>query len=123
MRKLLSISLFCLYLACPLPLLSQDATHALFVENAGQWQGEFDYKLKLSSGALYFQKDGFILKHISFFADGKNHNYTEKVKYLDLKKMKAYLEKVGFNITFMFGDYNLNNFDIKKSNRLILVAK
>ncbi|MDD7913940.1 class I SAM-dependent methyltransferase [Polaribacter ponticola] len=67
--------------------------------------------------------NGFIIKNISFFADGKNHNYTEKVKYLDLKKMKAYLEKVGFNITFMFGDYNLNNFDIKKSNRLILVAK
>ncbi len=86
MRKLLSISLFCLYLACPLPLLSQDATHALFVENAGQWQGDFDYKLKLSSGALYFQKDGFILNLLDpevlahDHSDHHHHHTEEKIK-------------------------------------------
>ena len=68
-------------------------------------------------------KDGFIIKNISFFADGKNHIYTERVKYLDVKKMKSYFEKVGFTITNIFGDYNLSNFDAQTSNRLILVAK
>lgn len=68
-------------------------------------------------------KNGFILKHISFFADGKNHTYTERVKYLDLEKMTAYLEEVGFKIEHIFGDYQLNKFDAKTSNRLILVAK
>lgn len=67
--------------------------------------------------------NGFILKHISFFAEGKNHTYTERVKYLDIEKMTSYFEKVGFTIKNIFGDYNLNTFDSKKSNRLILVAK
>jgi SAM-dependent methyltransferase len=68
-------------------------------------------------------KDGFILKNISFFADDENHSYTERVKYLDAKKMKAYFEKVGFTITNIFGNYNLSNFDAQTSKRLILVAK
>jgi SAM-dependent methyltransferase len=67
--------------------------------------------------------NGFIIKNISFFADGKNHAYTERVKYLDAEKMKVYFEKVGFKITNIFGDYNLTNFDAQTSNRLILVAK
>jgi hypothetical protein len=67
--------------------------------------------------------NGFIIKHISFFADGKNHAYTERVKYLDLSKMTSYLEKVGFKIEQTFGDYYLNNFDAKNSKRLIIVAK
>ncbi|MDX6746037.1 class I SAM-dependent methyltransferase [Polaribacter sp. PL03] len=67
--------------------------------------------------------NGFILKHISFFADEKNYSYTERVKYLDLEKMTSYLEGIGFKIKNTFGDYNLNAFDSKNSNRLILVAK
>ena len=68
-------------------------------------------------------KNGFILKHISFFADGKNHSYTEKVKYLDLNKMMAFFDEVGFTITNIFGDYGLNTFEAKTSDRLILIAK
>ncbi|PQB06580.1 SAM-dependent methyltransferase [Polaribacter filamentus] len=68
-------------------------------------------------------KDGFILKNISFFADDENHSYTERVKYLEAKKMKAYFEKVGFTITNIFGNYNLSTFDAQTSKRLILVAK
>ena len=37
--------------------------------------------------------------------------------------MKTYFNKVGFNITNIFGDYNLNDFNTLTSNRLILVAK
>ncbi|MFK8060288.1 MAG: class I SAM-dependent methyltransferase [Polaribacter sp.] len=68
-------------------------------------------------------KNGFIYKHISFFADGKNHSYTEKVKYLDLAKMTSFFEKVGFKITNVFGNYNLDAFTSQTSDRLILVAK
>lgn len=68
-------------------------------------------------------KNGFIIKNISFFADEKNHSYTEKVKYLDLEKMTYYLEKVGFNITNVFGNYSLANFDKNTSDRLIIIAK
>ena len=68
-------------------------------------------------------KDGFIYKHISFFADGENHTYTEQVKYLDLDKMTAFFVKVGFTITNVFGDYDLNAFEANTSERLILIAK
>ncbi|PQJ77821.1 class I SAM-dependent DNA methyltransferase [Polaribacter porphyrae] len=67
--------------------------------------------------------EGFIIKNISFFADNKQHSYTERVKYLDEVKMQTYFSKVGFTIINVFGDYNLNDFDSQISNRLILVAK
>jgi SAM-dependent methyltransferase len=68
-------------------------------------------------------KDGFILKHISFFADEKKHSYTEKVKFLDLEKMKHYFDSAGLTIINTFGDYNLNEFDEEQSSRLILIAE
>jgi SAM-dependent methyltransferase len=68
-------------------------------------------------------KDGFIQKHISFFADDKQHKFIERVKYLDLDKMKSYFKKAGFTITNVFGDYHLNEFNSKISDRLILIAK
>lgn len=68
-------------------------------------------------------KDGFILKHISFFADGEQHSYTEKVKFLDLQKMQEYFNSAGLTIINTFGDYNLNEFNEENSSRLILIAK
>ncbi|ARV13835.1 class I SAM-dependent DNA methyltransferase [Polaribacter sp. SA4-12] len=68
-------------------------------------------------------KDGFIFKHISFFADGENHSYTEQVKYLNLDKMTAFFEDVGFTITNVFGNYDLNTYEAKTSDRLIIIAK
>lgn len=68
-------------------------------------------------------KDGFILKYISFYADGNDHSYTEKVKFLDFNKMNSYFNKAGLTIINTFGDYNLNDFNEQNSNRLILIAK
>lgn len=68
-------------------------------------------------------KNGFIFKHISFFADEKNHSFTERVKYLDLPKMTSFFKKVGFNIENIFGNYNLDTYNYKTSDRLIIVAK
>jgi SAM-dependent methyltransferase len=68
-------------------------------------------------------KDDFIFKKISFFADNEQHSYTERVKYLDVEKMTSYLQKVGFTITNVFGNYRLENYDAQTSDRLILVAK
>lgn len=68
-------------------------------------------------------KNGFILKHISFFADGKQHLFTEQVKYLTLEKLTQFFKQVGFTIEHIFGSYSLNSFDVTTSDRLILVAK
>lgn len=68
-------------------------------------------------------EDNFIIKTIKFFADNKYKKYTERVKYLDETKLKSYFSKVGFTIENTFGDYHLNSFENKTSNRLILIAK
>ncbi|WBX72597.1 methyltransferase domain-containing protein [Tenacibaculum pacificus] len=68
-------------------------------------------------------KDGFILKHISFIADKKQHNYTEQVKFLTLDKMQIYFKKAGLNLKHVFGDYGLNEFDKNTSDRLILIGE
>ena len=84
-------------------------------------------EIKIVDGISFYIKreivDGFILKHISFFADGENHHYTERVKYLDLQKMTTFFEKVGLNLKYVFGDYQLNAFDENNSKRLILIAQ
>ncbi len=68
-------------------------------------------------------KDGFILKHISFTAEGKSHSYTERVKFLTLEKLQSYFDRVGLQVTHVFGNYNLNEFNSQSSDRLIIVAK
>lgn len=68
-------------------------------------------------------KNGFILKHIHFYADEKQHSYTERVKYIDIDTFKDFFNQVGLEITHIFGDYKLSTFNKEISNRLILVAK
>lgn len=66
--------------------------------------------------------NGFIEKQISFEANGESHAYIERVKYIDLEKMKGYFKKAGLKIQHVFGDYDLAAFDANSSNRLILIA-
>ncbi len=68
-------------------------------------------------------KNGFILKYINFFADGQQHSYIEKVRFLSYEKMKSYFNAVDLKIINTFGDYDLNAFNKQNSNRLILIAK
>ncbi len=66
--------------------------------------------------------DGFIYKHISFFADAQEHTYTERVKYLDLSRFKEQLAKANLTIQQTFGSYQLEPFSTTNSKRLILVV-
>jgi len=70
----------------------------------------------------YVEK-GFIVKKIKFTADNKQHIYYEKVKNLDLTKIKSYLDTVGFTIKHTFGNYHLEKFDVITSDRLILILE
>ncbi|MFK5957294.1 MAG: methyltransferase domain-containing protein [Lutibacter sp.] len=70
-----------------------------------------------------YLKNGFIIKEINFDADGKQHTYFEKVKCLDLPKIKLYLNSVNFKIKHTFGNYQLDDFDEEISDRLILVLE
>ncbi|MFD2518847.1 class I SAM-dependent methyltransferase [Salinimicrobium flavum] len=66
-------------------------------------------------------QDGYILKDIKFEDDGESYEYTEKVRALDLDKFREYFKKAGINLKHTFGNYNLDPFDEKTSDRLILV--
>jgi len=70
----------------------------------------------------YVEK-GFIVKKIKFSADNGEHIYYEKVKNLDLNKIKSYLNTVGFTIKHTFGNYHLEKFDEETADRLILVLE
>ncbi len=70
-----------------------------------------------------FIENGFVHKEINFFADGKQHQYTEKVKCIDFKKAKSYMQAVGFTIKNKFGNYQLEEFNEQYSDRLILVLE
>ena len=68
-------------------------------------------------------ENGYILKDIRITDAGKNHHYQEKVQALSLIEFSNYLQKAGLNVVDLWGDYELNNFDVLHSNRLIIVAQ
>jgi SAM-dependent methyltransferase len=67
-------------------------------------------------------KDGFILKHITFTDKGVNHSFSERVKYLTLKKFELYFFEAGLKINHIFGNYHLAKFNPETSERLIFVV-
>ena len=66
-------------------------------------------------------KDGFIIKEIEVITETETHQYFERVKHLDFEKIKIYLDTVGLKLKASFGNYNLEEYDEEKSNRLILI--
>lgn len=69
-------------------------------------------------------KDGFIQKNIEIIDDGEfQFSVTEKVKFLELDFFKKHFPKIGFDILFTWGSYDLSPFQVDKSPRLILLAK
>ncbi|MHC5309648.1 class I SAM-dependent methyltransferase [Myroides sp. LJL116] len=68
-------------------------------------------------------EDGFIVKEISFFADGKDHHHTEKVRALRLQDFEKMMEDQGLFLLDTFGCYKLRKFHPKDSDRLIMIFK
>lgn len=66
--------------------------------------------------------NGHIYKHISFQDNGQQHNYTEKVQALFEDDFIKYFNIAGLKLIKCFGNYELESFDEKKSDRLILIA-
>lgn len=68
-------------------------------------------------------KDRFIFKKIDFSFDNENHSYMERVKCLRLEDFEHFFEEAGLQKIGVFGNYNLDDFDAEKSDRLILIAQ
>ncbi|MCO6500023.1 MAG: methyltransferase domain-containing protein [Vicingus serpentipes] len=67
--------------------------------------------------------NGFIVKNIEFVDKGQAYQYEEKVKALSLSNFKDYFNAAKLKLTTTFGDYNLSDFDIESSDRLIMIVK
>jgi cyclopropane fatty-acyl-phospholipid synthase-like methyltransferase len=70
----------------------------------------------------YIEND-FLIKEISFDADGKTQRFSEKLQCLSLNKMEELVKKSGLRISHTFGNYNLVPFNENTSDRLILILK
>jgi len=65
---------------------------------------------------------GYILKNIQFVADGRHHDFTERVRAFELKDFERLFGMAGMKIARTFGNYHLEPFDEDNSDRLILVG-
>jgi SAM-dependent methyltransferase len=82
---------------------------------------------KTVDGIDFLQKrkveNGYIVKDISFEVDGEHYEFQERVKALTLSDFEALFEKAEVNLLDVFGDYKLNKFQTKISERLIMIFK
>ena len=70
-----------------------------------------------------YVKDGYIVKNISFSAEGKDFKFQERVRAFTLADFEALFEKAGVYLLDVFGDYKLNTYHKNTSKRLILMFK
>jgi|TARA_R110001592_G_scaffold138521_2_gene357878 SAM-dependent methyltransferase len=68
-------------------------------------------------------KDGYIIKDISFEADGEHFEFQERVKAFTLKDFEMLFEKAGVYLLDVFGDFKLHKYHSKTSERLIMIFK
>jgi SAM-dependent methyltransferase len=64
-----------------------------------------------------------IIKTISFEDKGRFCRFEEKVSLYSLDDFKDMYQETGFEITAIFGDYDLNPFDKDISERMILISR
>ena len=82
---------------------------------------------KTVNGIVFCQKrkleDGHIIKQISFDDNGESYNYEERVKALTLDDFYELFEQAEVHLLDVFGDYRLNKYQQKTSERLIMIFK
>lgn len=66
---------------------------------------------------------GYIVKDISFTANGENYNYQERVKAFTLADFDVLFEAANVYLLDVFGDYKLRKFNPKTSERLVMIFK
>ena len=68
-------------------------------------------------------ENGYIIKKIHFIVDNKDYRFEERVRALTLSEFKNFFNEANANLLYCFGDYQLNEFDVESSERLILIFK
>ncbi|MBU2951798.1 class I SAM-dependent methyltransferase [Tamlana agarivorans] len=70
-----------------------------------------------------FVEDGYIIKDITFTVDEKVYNYQERVRAFTLADFEKLFEQANVYLLDVFGDYKLNKFNPKSSERLVMIFK
>ena len=70
-----------------------------------------------------YVENGYIIKDISFIANGKNYNFQERVRALTLNDFESIFNEANVHLLDVFGDYKLHKFNAKTSERLIMIFK
>ena len=68
-------------------------------------------------------ENGYIIKDISFTFEDEDYQFQEYVRAFTLSDFETLFEKAGVYLLDVFGDYKLNKFDAKNSERLIMIFK
>ena len=64
-----------------------------------------------------------MLKRIDFNDNGKTYSFSEEVQVLRLADFERLFDIAGFDKVAVYGNYNLDEFDVKKADRLIIVGR
>ncbi|QDO94772.1 class I SAM-dependent methyltransferase [Formosa sediminum] len=70
-----------------------------------------------------YVEDGYIIKDISFIFESKAYNYQERVRAFTLEDFEALFEAANVHLIEIFGNYKLQKFDVKTSERLVMLFK
>jgi SAM-dependent methyltransferase len=70
-----------------------------------------------------FAKDGYIIKDITFTANGDHYHFQERVRAFTLSDFEILFEKADVYLLDVFGDYKLHTFNAKTSKRLVMIFK
>ena len=68
-------------------------------------------------------ENGYIIKNIDFEADNKNYAYFEKVQAVALSDFNQLFKNTNLELIHTFGNFELEEFNEEKSDRLILVLQ
>ena len=86
-----------------------------------------EHEVKTVDGIDFLQErrveNGYIVKDISFTFEDEDYHFQERVKAFTLNDFEKLFEKAGVYLLDVFGDYKLNKFDAKNSERLIMIFK
>ncbi len=68
-------------------------------------------------------RDDRVVKSIRFHHHGRDHHFEEKVQLFGLEEFRKLFARAGLEIKETYGDFELNPFDARNSERLLLFAQ
>jgi cyclopropane fatty-acyl-phospholipid synthase-like methyltransferase len=64
-----------------------------------------------------------VIKKITFNDNNEDHQFEEHVNLFEEKEFQGYFKELGLKLLDTYGDYDLNKFDPKASDRMIFLAE